>query len=118
MLVALQCIKMHLVCALSLSCSALVLAVSSLTGQMQVLPKLQSKLPIQRARMRLKLLAPASASRDVLHMLQDRSADIESQDLSGQHDSQVCKAFMAACAAGSFPFRCSWSGFTSWVCAP
>ena len=55
----------------------------------QVLPKLQTTLPIQRARMRLKLTMPAAASRDALHMLEAKNAVIESHDLHGVQDSQV-----------------------------
>ena len=39
--------------------------------------------------MRLKLLMPASTSREVLQMLEAKNTVIEAQDLSGAQDSQV-----------------------------
>lgn len=62
---------------------------------LEVLPRLQSKLPIQRAKMRLKMVMPATSSRDILQMLQSQNAVIESQDLSGTRDTQVSIVFLS-----------------------
>ena len=50
--------------------------------------ELKGKLPIERARMRLRLQLPAGSREELLHMLAQRQASIESQDL-GMQTNQV-----------------------------
>ncbi len=52
----------------------------------QALPQLQAKLRIERARMRLRILAPLSAKPELDHLLDAQGAAVEYQDLglSGQ----------------------------------
>ena len=55
----------------------------------QALPQLQAKLRIERARMRLRLLAPLGAKPELERLLAAQGATIEYQDL-GLNGQQVC----------------------------
>ena len=57
----------------------------------QALPQLQAKLRIERARMRLRLLAPLSAKPELDRLLAAQAAAIEFQDL-GLNGQQACLA--------------------------
>ncbi|KAK9843963.1 hypothetical protein WJX81_000571 [Elliptochloris bilobata] len=60
----------------------------------QALPQLQSKLRIERARMRLRLVTPLSAKPELDRLLAAQGANIEYQDLglNGQQLTTVCLA--------------------------
>lgn len=65
----------------------------------QALPQLQAKLRIERARMRLRLLAPVGAKPELERLLAAQGATIEYQDL-GLNGQQVCSwhsAFPRVC---------------------
>jgi len=69
----------------------------------QALPQLQAKLRIERARMRLRLLAPLSAKPELDRLLAAQGAAIEYQDL-GLNGQQACLAPPRAPSRGSgFP---------------
>ena len=57
-------------------------------GLEQALQQLKEKLPIERARMRLKLQIPVTCRNDLMQLLTSQQATTESEDL-GLHNSQV-----------------------------
>jgi hypothetical protein len=57
-------------------------------GLEQALQQLKEKLPIERARMRLKLQIPVTCRNDLMQLLASQQARTESEDL-GLHNSQV-----------------------------
>jgi ribosome maturation protein SDO1 len=62
-----------------------------LTGMMstvQALPQLKQQLPIERARMRLRMQLPVSCRTDLLQLLNEKQATVESEDL-GISSNQV-----------------------------
>eukprot|EP00879_Flechtneria_rotunda_P017508 GHRR01018357.1.p1 GENE.GHRR01018357.1~~GHRR01018357.1.p1 ORF type:complete len:342 (+),score=143.17 GHRR01018357.1:1083-2108(+) len=52
---------------------------------LEVLPLLQQRFPIQRARMRLKLQVPAANQQDLLDMLDQAGSTVETIDAAGSH---------------------------------
>lgn len=50
---------------------------------LQALPLLQSRFPIERARMRLKLVVPLAARDELMELLRQHAAAIEEQELIG-----------------------------------
>ncbi len=50
----------------------------------QAMQELKGKLPIERARMRLRLQLPGSCREELMAMLAQRQASVESQDLDMQ----------------------------------
>ena len=54
----------------------------------QALPHLKENLPIERAKMRLKIQVPVSCRADLIHYLNDKQATVESEDL-GIRSNQV-----------------------------
>ena len=54
----------------------------------QVLPQLQSRIPIERSQMRLRLTMPVAAAAETRGMLQQHEAHIEAQELT-HGDTQV-----------------------------
>jgi ribosome maturation protein SDO1 len=57
---------------------------------LEALPLLQARFPIERARMRLRLLAPLAAKEEVYELLASRAAVIEDRDLMGSMLSVTC----------------------------
>lgn len=55
---------------------------------MQALQQLKEKLPIERARMRLKIQLPVTCRTDLIQLLAGQQATVESEDLA-MHNSQV-----------------------------
>ena len=53
--------------------------------------ELKGKLPIERARMRLKLQVPVRASQELMQLLAGKQATIESQDLGIQSNQVPCQ---------------------------
>ena len=58
---------------------------------MQAVQSLKEQLPIERARMRLKIQVPSGSREELMTLLQSRQATIESQDL-GLSNNQVVAA--------------------------
>ena len=54
----------------------------------QAVQELKGQLPIERARMRLKVAVPVTCRQDLMQLLASKQASIESQDL-GLHNNQV-----------------------------
>ena len=57
-------------------------------GHVQAVQPLKEQLPIERARMRLKIQVPSGSREELMALLQSRQAAIESQDL-GLSNNQV-----------------------------
>jgi hypothetical protein len=51
---------------------------------LQALPLLQSRFPIERARMRLKLTVPLSSREELLELVGRQGGQVEEQDLAGE----------------------------------
>ncbi len=62
----------------------------------QALQQLKEKLPIERARMRLRLQIPVTCRNDLMQLLASQQATIESEDLA-LHNSQVGQLRMSTC---------------------
>ena len=60
-------------------------------GHVQAVQSLKEQLPIERARMRLKIQIPSGSREELMALLQSRQATIESQDL-GLSNNQVMAA--------------------------
>ena len=58
---------------------------------MQAVQPLKEQLPIERARMRLKIQIPASSRDELMSLLESKQATVESQDL-GFSNNQVMPA--------------------------
>ena len=66
----------------------LLLLTRSQSRHRQVLPQLQSRIPIERSQMRLRLTMPVAAAAETRGMLQQHEARIEAQELT-HGDTQV-----------------------------
>ena len=60
-------------------------------GRVQAVQPLKEQLPIERARMRLKIQIPSGSREELMALLQSRQATTESQDL-GLSNNQVMTA--------------------------